>query len=111
MPAGADFFFFYEHSMLDLVHRWWKCTDNSDYVEKVAFCSSKFALPSGAIALFVYVAVSIEKSRKHYFKSNLHFIPHARRPEKASSEQMKTDEQHSTHAHWREIPQMSALSF
>ena len=50
---------FYECSMWDLVHHWWKCTASSDdYLEKQCFVAVNLSI--SAIVLFVSVVVYME---------------------------------------------------
>jgi len=60
---------FYKHSMQALVHHCQKCIACcGDYVEEIMFCSWEF-VQSSAIVLFVII--SMEINRRHYFQSNL----------------------------------------
>ena len=69
LATSADF---YVHRMQALVHCWWKCIVNGgDDAEKLVFCSWEFALSNSVIVLFVPVVISMERSRRHYFQSNL----------------------------------------
>ena len=55
-----------------LVHHWWKWIANSgDCVEKIVFCSWKFALLNSVIVLFMSVVFSMDINMRHYLRSNL----------------------------------------
>ena len=46
-------------------------------IEKQCFVAANLSLSNSVIVLFVFVAVSLEINRRHYFQSNLHSLVHS----------------------------------
>jgi len=66
--AGTDLYECYTQA---LIHHWQKRIANGGDCWKAVFCSWGFALSNTVTVHFVFVVVSMEIHRRHYFHSNL----------------------------------------
>ena len=63
---------FYRRGIQTLVYCWQKCIANCGDFWRIVFCSWEIGPPTSVIVHYVYVVVSMEINRRHYFQSHLH---------------------------------------